>query len=558
MKPETRDTIWVAILAFVSVVLLSSTIWENGDIELKWWAVKAWANFQFPDFPPNHHNMRWAITFPAVFFIRLFGDGALQYLLLNHLVFALTTAGLYALIRSLTSPLVAALALAVWLINPAVSGLAANLMPEIYSIAYVVAALLALQRAYTTGSRWFFAGAVALMFCAYGAKETNIFFMPGWGLYELMRRRWSNAALIVAVFGALLVVETLAVDTLLSARHIVWGRAQAILQAGHLNEMTEDWIYQPIDLFTRWLFIAPTNLDRLEFYSKALYWLFFIATGWKAWEWFRARTALPPGKSEAPGADIIPVTWAMGLSFAFCTTFFILKLNPLILGQPLNDRYLWPLLAPATIILSVLGHRALLAAQGAQKGPAGAAARLQAFATPFTFGKLALVTLAVIAGFATLTRVPIEMGSVHIRRHGFEKPYTTLTAQRWYDEAREHLMQGCTLAFPRRRPAQTVLVHAIPYRDVSPTLQLYNQELDGLTIAGRRLHGWYIPHQDWPLFEGKLYAELDNPDFFRPYAIRLEGAGECTQIYYLGQADIAPQDQLIEGALQEPPTAAAP
>lgn len=557
-----RDTGWVALLAFVSACLVATNIWENGDIELKWWAIKAWADFQFPDFPPNHHNMRWAITIPAAIWVRLTGDGALNYLLLNHVVYAATTAGLYALIRKLTTPLVALLALGFWLINPVTYDLPSNLMPEIYSMAYPVAALLLVRNSYATGSRWAFAWAVVMMFLAYGAKETNIFFVPGWGLYEILHRRWKNVAMIVGIFGGLLLVETLLIDALLSHRHIVFGRAQAIMQAGHLDEMTHDWPYRPIELITRWGFNAETNMDRLEFFSKAIYWAFFIVSGWKGWQWARARTLLPPqgelGPAGVPGGEAISIAWAMGLSFAFFTTFFILSFNPLILGQPLNDRYLWPLLIPGYVVLSVVLKAWLARMENAQKGFAGFVAQLQRMFAPLASGRWVLVSLALVAVFGTLAHGAIEYAGIKMRRQGFDQPYTVATAQPYFNAARDRLLDGCTLVFPRRRPAQTVLVHSLHFRDIQPTLQLYQQQLDGLMIRGRRLHGWAVPRENWHVMEGKLYAEFDNPGFFRPYAVRLEGAGTCDRAYYYGQADMAPQDQLLTEPVPEPPRQSAP
>lgn len=554
-----RDVIWVGVLALVSAALVSTSIWENGDIELKWWAVKAWADGALPDFAPNHHNMRWAITFPAVAWVRLFGDGALSYLLLNHVVFALTTAGLYALIRSVTTPLIAALMLALWLVNPVVYSLPSNLMPELWSIFYVVGALLLLQRAYATGSHWFYAGAIVVLFCAYGAKETNIFFMPGLGLYEIFRRRWVNVGLICGVFGVLWVVETVAVNLILSDMDLWFGRAQAIVQAGHLDEMSNIWLYQPIDLILRWGFVAETNFDRLEFFSKAIYLCFFAVSAVKAWSWIKARTLLPPagaiGPGDAPAGAVISAGWAMGLAFAFCTTFFILGLDPLVLGQPLNDRYLWVLLAPAYLVLAVVLQYWLARAAAADKGPLACAGRLQRWAEPFTTGHMALASLLVIAGVCTLARWPIEVAAIEIRRRGFDQPYTVFTAQSYFDEARAHLSAGCTLVFPRLRPAQTVLIHAYHHRELLPTtqvLELYRGGLDGLQVEGRTLRVWAVPRHDWPQLEGLLYADMEIPDF-QPYAIRLVEAGSCERAYWLGQADIHPRDQLLSGPLGEPP-----
>lgn len=555
-----RDSLWVALLAFASVCLVATTIWENGDIELKWLAIKAWADGAFPAFQANHHNLRWGMTLPAVVFVKLFGGTALTYLLLNHVIFALTSAGLYALIRKLTTPLVAAIALGVWLIDPVVYSLPSNLMPEIWTMFYLVAALLLLQKAYETGSRWIYATAIVVLFLMYGAKETNVFFMPGIGLYELIRRRWTNVAIMVGVFAACLLVETLIVNAALAESHIMFGRAQAIIAGGHLNEMSEEWPYQWSDLFTRWLFYAETNFDRLEYFAKVIYWAFFFATIWKAWTWIRARTLLPPpgelGKG-APGGEVISAAWAMGLAFAFFSSFFILGLNPLMLGQPLNDRYLWPLLVPAHVVLSVAAKAGLDRVGDSQEGFSGFVGKLQRLLAPLTAGHVALISLAAIAAFTTIARWPIEIASEKIRRQGFEQPYTIFQANHYFGEIRQHLLDGCTLVFPRPRPAQTALIHSFPFKAFDPILSLYSEKqdgLDGLSVEGHTLRTWSVPREQWNVLEGKLYAIIDDAEAvgFKPFAIRMENAGDCDKAYWLGQVDIAPQDQVLEGKITPP------
>lgn len=552
MREIWRDSAWVALLAFIAASLVTTIIWENGDIELKWWAVKAWANFQFPDFPPNHHNMRWGITFPAVIWVRLFGDSSLSYLLLNHAVFALTTAGLYALLRHLTTPVVAAVVLGFWMINPVSYWLPANLMPEVYSMIYPVAALLLVRNAYATGSRWSFAWAVVMMFFAYGAKETNIFFMPGWGLYELVRRRWMNVALIIGVFGGCVLIETVSVNLLLSDLHLWLGRAEAILKAGHLREMSTVWPYEPIDLITRWGFVAETNLDRLEFPSKVVYLVFFGVTAWKAWTWIKARSALPPegeiGPRGIPGGEVVSIAWAMGLSFAFCTTFFILSFDPLVLGQPLNDRYLWPLLIQALVVLALVLKAGIERAEAAK----GWWTSILNGASVAVQGRWRHVSLVAIAALGALAHWPVELGVIEIRRRGYDEPYVTWTAQNYFNQAREHVLQGCTLAFPRRRPAYALLTQSFHFDEIQPTLQFYREDVGDTVINGRRLHGWNVPISDYPLLQDRLHTDAPNMYAFEPFAIRLEG-GDCDSTYYYGHADVHPRDQLIDGRLSEPP-----
>lgn len=567
MREVWRDAAWATLLAFVSACLIATPIWENGDIEAKWWAVKAWSDFQFPDFPVNHHNLRWGINFPAIAWVRLFSDGALSYLLLTHFVFALTSGGLYALTRQLTTPLIAALMFGVWLINPIAYYLPSNLMPEIYSVVYPVAALLLVRNAYATNSRWSFAWAVVMMFFAYGAKETNIFFMPGWGLYELLRRRWANVALIIGVFGGCLLVETVTVNVLLSDRSLLLGRPQAILDAGHLDDMSAIYLYNPIDLITRWGFHAATKLDMLEFFNKAIYWAFFIASGWKAWTWIRARTLLPPpgaiGPSAAPGGEAVSIAWAMGLSFAFCSTFFIVSLQPFILGQPLNDRYLWPLIVPACVVLSVVLRVWLDRTSNAKAGFLGMVAGFQRLGTSVVQGRHFVVALLIVAALGTLARWPIEIGETQIRRNGFAQPYTVFDVQRYFDNARSQVLQGCTIVFSRRRPAQALLMQAFRFQEIGdPALELYMERawIDGLTITGRRLRAWEIPRADYGALWDRLYSDTTDPlhvSAFRPFALRLEG-GDCDRTYYYGAMDVNPRDQPVAARLQDPPPLGAP
>jgi hypothetical protein len=186
---KERDVALVAILSFVSVACVSATIWENGDIEEKWLAIKAWAAFDFPDLPASQHNLRWGINFLSTFFVSIFGDSPRSYLALNYLVFSLATAGLYRLARDMTSSLAATAILAIWFLNPIVYFLSSNLMPEVFGVFYLVMALMVLRASYISGSRWTYAFSILIFFLMYGAKETNAFFMPGLALYELIRKK---------------------------------------------------------------------------------------------------------------------------------------------------------------------------------------------------------------------------------------------------------------------------------------------------------------------------------------------------------------------------------
>jgi len=96
----------------------------------------------------------------------------------------------------MTSARTAVVILAIWLLNPTVFWLASNLMPEVFGILFLVADLMLLRSAYLSGSRLIYGVSILFFVLAYGAKETNLFFMPGLVLYELLRKRFDRVVLI--------------------------------------------------------------------------------------------------------------------------------------------------------------------------------------------------------------------------------------------------------------------------------------------------------------------------------------------------------------------------
>jgi hypothetical protein len=331
--------------------------------------------------------------------------------------------------------------------------------------------------------------------------------------------------------------------------------------------METQWAYKPVDLFARWLVPFPerdatlTKMDLLGYFSKALFWIFFIITAWKAWTWARARTLAPPksqiGAAGVEGEEAIPIAWAMGLSYAFFTSFFILSFHPLVLGQPLIDRYLWPLLPPVLVTLAAALRAGLERANDAKGGVLAFVSRARRSFEPWATGKAALATLFAIATICTLARWPIEIGTVDIRRRGYELPYGVFNANAYFDQARQHVLNGCTLVFPRPRPAETLLTFAFDNGQVRPTEQLFlaisqGRALDGLVIDGRRLHAWPVAVADYASITGRLYTDPPSMPTNQLYAVRLRG-GQCRQVYYYGQADVHPHDQPIEGSITEPP-----
>jgi len=550
-----RDVGLVLVLSFVSIAIASATIWENGDIEEKWLAIKAWTAFDIPNFPASQHNLRWGINFLAMPFVFLFGDSPRTYLAFNYLIFSLTTAGLFRLVRDMTSPLTAAAILAVWFLNPIVYFVSSNLMPELFGLFYLVFALIVLRAAYLSGSRWTYGWSIFLFFLMYGAKETNAFFMPGLALYELLKKRYTNLLIIIAVYWGCLALETGITDFVLRGQGVLFGRAQAILHGEFAIDMQRNFShYVPIDILRRWWFNAYTNLDRLGYFSQVLYFVFFGQSAWYLGSMLVHHPRWSQRSDKEPEADFLLSVISIGLSFAFCTTFFIVSLHPFMLGQPLNDRYLWVLLIPTLLLLSRLPDMvtARWGATVAHPGPARKAWRQLVSQARAWVGELEMPLLLVaiiVAG--TISRIGIDHALVNIRRVGYAQPYSFLSVNEYYGSIRQRLTDGCTLVFATPRAAWSALLYAFPYRYFPEPERLYKLDLDQLhTRDGYVVHGWQPSANDWAGLAQKLYVlPYERPEglVWEIYAIRFEsGSGRrCDNAYYLGHVDIHPRDQQL-------------
>jgi hypothetical protein len=555
---KQRDVALVAILSFVSVAIVSAIIWENGDIEQKWMAIKAWSAFEFPSLPASQHNLRWGVNFLAALFVFLFGDSPRTYLTFNYLVFSLATAGLYRLVRDMTSALTGAAILAIWFLNPIVYFLASNLMPEIFGILYLIVALTALRSSYHSGSRWIYAWSIFCFFLMYGAKETNIFFMPGLALCEFLRKKYANVLIIIIVFGVGVALETAIVDFLLQGQGILFGRAQAILHGEFAVDMQRNFAnLTPIDMFRRWWFTDKTNLDRLGYFSKVLYFVFF---GQSVWYLYSTRldgspsnqnvvSARPP--LEAYESDFLLSVVAIGLSFAFCTTFFVTSLHPFMLGQSLADRYLWVLLVPTLLLLShyLNAPIARFCERAPQATKANGAINRPDSQTRAGVSERSIALILAIIVLGTASRVAIDSAWVSIRRSGYARPYSFFNVNDYYGSIRQRLLNGCTLIFATQRAAWSALIYAFPYRYFREPEQLYKLELDQLhTQDGSVVRGWQPNSEDWKGLSQKLYVvPYDRPGglVWEIYAIRLErgSSRSCDKAYYLGHVDLHARDQ---------------
>lgn len=552
---QTTTVIFLAVL--VSVMLISTRVYENEDVEYKWAAVAAWAHGDFPAYEFNHHNLRWGMNGIGVVWVALFGESPISYLTLNYVVFSVSTAGMYWLARSMFSRGEAMIVMAIWLLNPVLYRLPSNFMPELYGQFYLILALVLMRLAYIRNSRALYACSMMALFCLYGAKETNVFFMPGLALWELMRRRFDNLAIMVGVFVVGLGIETAIVNWAGQSQSLVLGRLEALAHGKHVKEMEAIFPATPADILGRWSLHAAKYIERNEMWnselpSKLLYLLFFVlapALAVLGWRRARARSGAPAaGGAISSLRAIDPFAFAviaMGLSFAFCTTFFILSLDPFITGQPLVDRYLWILLTP---VLLTIGAAIVVLRQWLDVRPGWLQGKLAKAGSGLSavFGwidRRAMLVFAIVMVASTGLRFYVD-GKIVERRNNAEQPYAYFDANAFFKRSiRSPLEAGCTLVFVTPKASWSAMIFGFPYGTFTDPAQLYAEKLDGLkTYDGATLRTWPVTTSEMPGLEGRMHVK--GADLT---AVRLESAAKCDRVYYLGHLDIPADQQIVEG-----------
>ncbi|MAK62587.1 MAG: hypothetical protein CMK09_16575 [Ponticaulis sp.] len=536
---------FVFLACFLAAVVGSETINENGDVEHKWIPISYWAEFRLPDFDANHHNLRWGMNFPATVWVFLFGSSAASYLVLNYLVFSLSGSLLAVLTRFVSGAPISILAAAFWILNPTSYFMAPAFMPSLYTCLGLLIVIALICKYEMTANLTYYFAAILCLFVVYGIKETNVFFYFGLGLLELFRQRWKE--LTIAVVGTLFLfaVETISTNAILSSSHILFGRPQAIVQGGHITGMETIYNnYEYIDIARRWWLLNLT-----EYLSKIAYFAFFVCSFLLLFssKIFKVNSLLPEySESEKSRFRAIEFCIYIGLSFALVNTFFIISLSPLVLGQPLNDRYLWPLL-PISIL--VIGGAIGLITNNV-KFPS----ILRKFGERKEY--LSILTIALLV-ISVVSHWSYRNVLIPTTRQGVSEPYWLGSADTYFNQSiTEPLNNGCQLLFGSTRAAWSALAFSYPTQFQSEPEAYYERQLDGLTFAdGRTLSSEVIPIESaleqWPALETKLHVGTSPKQVVtKPVLLRIHTSGSgvqqnCNTTNYLGYNDIPIDEQKL-------------
>ncbi len=403
----------------------------GGDAVGRWWRLSN-ANENGGFFrllsgdPPGHHELRWAINFPAYLVVKLWDSQASNYYVASLIAFSAAVAIFWLVAHELCGLALACVFLFVFGVNDKVIFYAIQLLPTPFGLFYLSLTTLFLVRYAQTKTLLNLLLCSLFMFFAYGAKETNIFFFPGVFIWLFFYKGMRAVLLVACLLLGLLLIETIVVNTF-AGGELQFGRLEALLSGRHVAVMKNAELhsnYVLMDVFKRW--------DGLSDIQTLTYQSFFLlcAAGLLFRKHIRSEEAL---------------VLLLGGSFAFFTTFFVVSLNPVRLGQPFGYRYLLVLVPFAAMAISFAILRAwrlavpLLEHKGVN-------------VPNYRAGGLSCATVL----FAVFAVTSLQMKSEDINDMPYKR-YGMLEADRYFDRLAETLQEGCPVYYLNKSAAKIAL-----------------------------------------------------------------------------------------------------
>ena len=302
-----------------------------------WFSAKTLANhLPYPDI--SHRTTRFAVILPVAAAQALLGSHPDVYYvipLLNGLVQAALAFAIGLRLRGRLAGFLAGLGLVLF---PYMIRAGSQVRPEIFSITYVLAALLCLLHYFEEPRRPLVAlgWTAAWLFVAYEAKLTNLYFVAG-AMVAIVayRRKVGHAVFLGGIVLGLFLLETGMYAALTPYK---FGALQIILR-NHIDAGAPFVVARLADLFQRYSgrYLQPYwQIPFVAFAGAALYYLV-------------------RNRDERIGAVSITT-----LMFFLGITFEVARLHPLMPAEPFINRYFSAVLGPVFVILGCAGRGVLL------------------------------------------------------------------------------------------------------------------------------------------------------------------------------------------------------
>lgn len=392
LRINGADAVVMATFAALCVLVRLLTlegVSTGGDAIIKWHFVRQW--FYRNDFSHgywDHHMARMGVNSVVYIAQLLLGRGPNVYYAAPLSAAVLETLCVYACAKRLDGRWTGVAAALLLTFFPGQISAASQLMPEIFSGAYgILATYLYLRYASAEGrARWHWLAAASLaMFVAYLAKETSVFFLPGFIMAIWMtERRWKEVALFCGILLLGVACETASYRFFTDYPHRL-----AIIRGTH-------YIIESKDKATFWQLFDRYN-ERLDPPWRFAFYTFLVT-------FIGVLGFVPKAGARA-------VLWIVG-SYYFFLTFLVRSINPIILWQAFWTRYLDPT-APFVAIVMALFLAACLG-EGLKRNPDGRwarwAARARELSTPVA------VAVSVVLGALTyaIERPDLDQGALKV------------------------------------------------------------------------------------------------------------------------------------------------
>jgi uncharacterized membrane protein len=325
-----RLLMWCLVMFTVAVRLATLPMVETGGDAIGYWLFirQALLGHMPPIATWDHRTVRWGVTGVGWLLARVFGTHPFCYYLAPLCIAATGSACLFALARRLSTRNVAFWCVVTAVVFPPFVQSGGQLMPGVFSAAYVLGSVLCLMVSVQAQHRRILWAAASggCLFLAYLTKLPNVLFIPGLvGASLLLRAGWSRIAAAGTAFLIPCLIEN-------AIYRVAFGRP-----LGRLSFIIENHLKVDTKPLASWweLLERYTGLDgawELLFYafSTAL-----VISGVRHRKVGRQQLALL----------LIPS------SFLLLTGLGVKSWDPLMPVQPFRDRYL--IVAAPLMILSV-------------------------------------------------------------------------------------------------------------------------------------------------------------------------------------------------------------
>ncbi|MFA7156786.1 MAG: glycosyltransferase family 39 protein [Bacilli bacterium] len=344
-KNEFYSIFLIVMISVLYRILTATCISSGGDAFYKWFQVKRWLyGFSFDGWAPlygtwNHHTARWAITFPTFIFQYVFGTNPIVYYLVVIFFITGATIYLYKIALNIFGLYFAFSTSLLFIFFPVMGTVGSQLLPSVFSCFYMLASfyfiIILLDK---KDSRYVLFSAIMLFF-AYSAKITNLFFIPGYIYILYKTKNFKNIKLFFGILFALFLLENI-LFYIYSDGNLLFGKIECIFN-GHLggNDISFKDKYSILYFFSRWI-----NLPISWFL------LFVISIPISIYIIFRRETTKK-----------IKYVVFIYLSFIFFETFAVKSIFPLKIAEPFRSRYLsitipFMLLIINYVIISYIKH----------------------------------------------------------------------------------------------------------------------------------------------------------------------------------------------------------